>query len=224
MVRNTEAKDIMAGIKKLRNRIIGSFLLLFVAFGTFAAQTYAYFWDTASSNQNKIEAGNLAIELLEIDSSEAEQAAHVSPVKFAPGTTVEKIVKIKNTGSLPVYVRVRIEKAVTNQGGEMPDGWEELIACNFNVDDPSTPGIREKLWLYHDGYYYYCTIIDPESITASLFDEVHFSEEMGNEFANADIELKVICQAVQANGNSDDPITAWGWPTESNTPSTNNEN
>ena len=189
MAQNTGKNNMLKGINKLRNQIIGSFLLLFVAFGTFAAQTYAYFWENIESNQNTIAAGNLEVELLEIDSIGTEQTEQVSPVKFTPGTTVEKVVKIKNTGNLPIYVRIKIEKVVTSLEGELPEGWEELIACDFNIDDPSTPNIREKLWLYHDGYYYYCTIIDPEAVTASLFDEVHFSKEMGNEFANAEIEF-----------------------------------
>jgi hypothetical protein len=52
------------------------------------------------------------------------------------------------------------------------------------------------------------------STTASLFDTIYFSPEMGNEFTNSQITFKVICQATQANGNAASPLDAWGWPAE----------
>jgi hypothetical protein len=47
---------------------------------------------------------------------------------------------------------------------------------------------------------------------------------MGNEFTNSEIRFTVICQATQANGNSDSPLTAWGWPSEGNAPDNGIEN
>ena len=115
---------------------------------------------------------------------------------------------------MPVYVRVKIEKKIINNEKNLPDGWEDLISCEFNLDDESTPNVTERLWTYRDGYYYYYGRIEPNMMTPSLFDEITFSKEMGNEFANTKLEFKVICQSVQANGNSASPLTAWGWPTE----------
>ena len=113
---------------------------------------------------------------------------------------------------MPIYVRIKIEKSILESENEMPSDWESLISCNFLLDDESTPEIHEGLWSYRDGYYYYIIDVAPDATTAPLFDTVIFSPDMGNEFENSRIQFRVICQSVQANGNSDSPFTAWGWP------------
>lgn len=213
MDQNNSPVNVDKSVKKFRNSIIGSFLFLFVMLGIFVAQTYAYFWDQTTVT-NKIQSGRLDVELLELKATGEELPFNLEPVRFLPGTTVNKTFKISNKGDVPVYVRVKIEKKITNLEKNLPDGWEELISCEFNLDDESTPDVTERLWTYRDGYYYYHGKIDPNTITPSLFDKISFSTEMGNEFANTKLEFKVICQSVQANGNSSSPLTAWGWPTE----------
>lgn len=214
MDQNKSPTSTDKSILKLRNSLIGSFLFLVVMVAIFSAQTYAYFWDSTTTT-NQIKSGYLDVEFFEVQDGEQE-TIHTTPVRFLPGTTVNKTVKIVNSGDLPVYVRIKIEKTVTNNENELPDGWEELISCKFHLDDESTPDVKEKLWTYRDGYYYYYSKVDPQAITTSLFDEVYFSTAIGNELANTTLEFKVICQAVQANGNSGDPLTAWGWPDDSN--------
>ena len=213
MDQNNNPVTVDKSIKKFRNSLIASFLFLVVMVGIFAAQTYAYFWDTEEST-NRISSGRLDVELLEVQDAGQESQFDIAPIRFVPGTRVNKSVKVSNTGNLPVYVRIKIEKTITNLENDLPDGWEELISCNFNVDDESTPGVTEKLWIYRDGYYYYYSKIDPGTITPALFDEITFSTEMGNEFSNKQLEFKIICQAVQVNGNSSSPLTAYGWPAE----------
>ena len=214
MEQNKRSKTTEKSLKKFRNSIIASFLFFVIAIAIFSAQTYAYFWDTRMSSSNTIIPGNVDIEILEVNESNEPQNAVLSPISYMPGSKIEKSVKVKNTGSLSVYVRIKIEKKVLNEENNLPDGWEELITCDFNLDDDSTPDIIENPWIYRDGYYYYHIEVDPQSITASLFDAVLFSETMGNEFANQKIEFKIICQTVQANGNSDNPLDATGWPGE----------
>ena len=213
MDQNNNPVTVDKSIKRFRNSLIASFLFLVVMVGIFAAQTYAYFWDTEGTT-NRITAGHLDVELLEVQNAGQESQFDIAPIRFVPGKTVNKSVKVSNTGNLPIYVRIKIEKNITNLENDLPDGWEDLISCNFNVDDESTPDVTEKLWIYRDGYYYYYSKIDPNTITPALFDEITFSTEMGNEFSNKQLEFKVICQAVQVNGNSSSPLTAYGWPAE----------
>ena len=213
MDQNNNPVTVDKSIKKFRNSLIASFLFLVVMVGIFAAQTYAYFWDTEEST-NHISSGRLDVELLEVQNEGQEMQFDIAPMRFVPGTTVNKSVKVSNTGDLPIYVRIKIEKNITNLENDLPDGWEELISCNFNVDDDSTPDVTEKLWIYRDGYYSYSSKIDPNTITPTLFDQITFSTKMGNEFSNKQLVFKVICQAVQVNGNSSSPLTAYGWPAE----------
>lgn len=214
MDQNTSSAYLDKCTKKLRNSLIGSFLLILAVASVFLAQTYAYFWDTNTVMENKIQTGKLDVELLEVQNTGDEILFGTEPVSFIPGATVRKAVKVSNTGDVPVYVRIKIEKNITDLENNLPDGWEALISCEFNIDDESTANSTEGLWIYRDGYYYYYSKLDPHTITPSLFDKIVFSTLMGNEFANKELEFKVICQSVQANGNSSSPLTAWGWPAE----------
>ena len=204
--------------KSFRNSIISIAALTFVTVAIFSAQTYAYFTDNAASNNNRIVSGNLDIELIEMQDTQQGQIAYVNPVSIMPATDVSKIVSVQNSGSLPVYIRIKIEKSINKPANEIPVDWEDLISCNFKLDNVDTTDKIEGLWTYHDGYYYYNNTLAAGSTTSPLFDTVSFSPAMGNEFTNSEIRFTVICQATQANGNSDSPLTAWGWPPEDNAP------
>ena len=214
MIETNRTKTQYKGTKNLGSPIIISILLLFVTVIFFSAQTYAYFFDNESTGSNQIKTGSANVEILEVQNPDDGEVSNTTPLKFLPGARIHKDIKIVNSGELPIYARIKIEKTIINTENNIPDDWENLISCNFNPDDPSTSTI-ENYWIYLDGYYYYYNQITPSTITASLFDEIYFSEAMGNEFTNTMLEFKIICQAVQANGNSDNPLTAWGWPTDS---------
>ena len=133
------------------------------------------------------------------------------PVKMMPATvfTYGGGVGIENTGTLPMYVRVKVEKTILQSENEMSPGWESLIACNFMAGEGD-----QYQWIYHEGYYYYKVALGAGERTATLFDKVLFSPQMGNEFKNCSIQFQVICQSVQSNGNADNPFEAFGWQTE----------
>ena len=93
-------------------------VLTFVTIAVFSAQTYAYFTDTGAGSMNQIYAGGLDIELVRIQEAGEEQVSYTAPVKFMPATEIAKTVKVKNTGSLPVYIRIRVKKAISNTENE----------------------------------------------------------------------------------------------------------
>lgn len=198
---------------KLKKSLMATIGILIATIGIFSAQTYAYFVDSTTSQDNRIQTGTLKVELVEMQ-DEGQTELAVTPARMMPGMSARRVVSAKNTGTLPVYVRIKVEKTILQSENAIPDGWEQLISCNFMADDESTPEISEGLWRYRDGYYYYIIAVSPGSTTATLFDTVSFSPDMGNEFKNSQIQLKVICQTVQSGGNSDSPFTAWGWPDE----------
>lgn len=214
MDQNILSESLRQKRKSLKKSIIATAALMLVTVAIFSAQTYAYFSDSSESEQNRIVAGNLDVEIIEMQEAGEGEIAYVNPVSIMPATSVSKIVRIKNTGSLPVYIRIKIEKSIDKPENEMPDAWEELITCNFKLDDESTPDVIEGLWIYRDGYYYYNGRVEAGSTTSALFDTVFFSADMDNSFANSKISFTVICQSTQANGNSDSPLTAIGWPPE----------
>ena len=196
--------------KQLKTSLICTLVLLFVTLTIFIGQTFAYFTDSSSSQQNRIASGNLDVSIVEMNGSGNFEWAG-QPVKIMPASvfTIGGGVGIQNTGTLPMYVRVKVEKKMLQSENEMSPGWEDLISCNFMAGENSP-------WVYHEGYYYYKVALGAGERTAMLFDKVLFSPQMGNEFKNCSIQFQLICQSVQSNGNADNPVYAFGWPDESN--------
>ena len=197
--------------KQMKKSLIATFVTLVATVAIFCAQTYAYFVDNSTSSENRIMAGTLDMQFIELQDGDAVERP-TTPVYILPGLSFRRGVSVKNTGTLPFYVRIKVEKTILQSENTIPDGWEELVSCNFSLDDESTHDVVEGLWVYRDGYYYYTIAVAPGSATTPLFDEVMISADMGNAFENSKIQFKVICQSVQSGHNSDSPLTAFGWP------------
>jgi alternate signal-mediated exported protein len=200
--------------KKTKRALISTIIFECVTVLLFSAQTFAYFNQTINSDTNKIASGNLNVELIEMQSTQEGETVYMNPMEIMPATEVSKIVRVENAGDLPIYVRIKIEKTINKDESTLPDNWEDLISCNFKLDNNLTTDVKEGLWTYHNGYYYYILPIEAGSTSVPLFDVVSFSAEMGNEFINSEMHLTITCQATQANGNADNVIDAVGWPPE----------
>ena len=184
---------------------IGSIIFIFVLITIFAGQTFAYFKDSQVSDTNKIISGSIDVSLIEV-SNDGNYYWSAEPVKVMPaGVYNYGGFGVQNNGTIPVYIRIKVEKSIIQSEHEISSDWEHLISCNFAIGGESS-------WVYHEGYYYYKFALVSGEQTSSLFDKVLFAPEMGNEFKNSSIQFKLICQSVQAGGNSPDPLTAWGWP------------
>ena len=185
---------------------------LLAIMAVFAAQTFAFFTDSKSADSSKIIPGALDISLIEVASG-GSFTLSAEPIKMMPaGVYSYGGVGAKNTGTIPVYIRFKVEKTIIRSEHEISPGWESLIDCNFGASDGSLPEAQRDLWVYHEGYYYYKIALAPGEQTTTLFDKVLFSPGMGNEFENSSIEFHVICESVQSDNNAADPIDAWGWP------------
>lgn len=197
--------------RQLKTSLIATFALLLVTITVFVAQTFAYFTDSSNSQYNQIVPGSLDASIIEV-SENGNLNVSAQPVKIMPASVYTYgNVGVENTGSLSFYVRIKIVKTILSSEHEMSPGWEDLIACNFMASESD-----QDLWVYHEGYYYYKHALAPGEKTAALFDKVLFSPQMGNEFKNSSIQFKIICQSVQSGGNSDNPVSAWGWPVDAN--------
>ena len=199
--------------KNLKISLIATLLFVLVTIVLFSAQTYAYFTSNDSSDQNQIVSGQLDIELIEMKETANGETAYINPVEIMPATSVSKIVKVENAGNLPVYIRIKIEKSINKPENSLPANWQDLISCDFDLDDASTEEM-EGLWTYQDGYYYYNLPLEAGSATVPLFETVFFSAEMGNAFTNSTISFTIKCEATQANGNGNSPMEAVGWPVD----------
>lgn len=188
--------------KNFRRAIASAISFIVVSIILFSAQSFAYFSDDISSGANRIAAGNVDIDLVEMmDDGHGGQVTYTAPVSVMPATTYSKIVTVKNSGDLPVYIRVKLEK-IASDPTDLPAGWENFIVCNINSDD----------WTFHNGYYYYKVEIKAGETTESLFDKVAFAAAMGNEFVGKTVSFKITSEATQSTDNGIGPIDAEGWP------------
>ena len=198
------AAERLAALKKknIRRSIVSAISFMVVSVIIFSAQSFAYFSADVSLDPMRLAAGNVDIDLVEMmDDGHGGQVTYTAPVSVVPAGSYSKIVTVKNSGDLPVYVRVKLEKIANDPTG-LKDGWEKLIACNFNTSE----------WTYKDGYYYYNDVLGAGDTTEALFDRIAFAASMGNEFVGKAVSFKIISEATQSNGNGSSAIDAQGWP------------
>ena len=186
---------------KIRNILISMFALVFVTVMFYAASTWSYFTDGANSAQNKIMAGSLDMELIEMSDQGGVEVPFQNYVRIVPSLQVSKIVRIKNSGTLPMMVRVKIDVTIDKDESKLPDNWRSLITCNFDLDNEETGNVGTWM-LGEDGYYYYILPLEAGKVTTPLFDTITFSSNMGNEFTNSKIEFTVYCEAIQTGADT----------------------
>lgn len=80
-------------------------------------------------------------------------------------STVNKTVKITNSGNVPCYVRVSVEFSNSDFNASLR---------NSSLSEDSIVGAGTDWVSGDDGYYYYKNIVDPGSSTSVLFDKVVF--------------------------------------------------
>lgn len=188
---------------KMKKRFL-VFALLVILLSIIAGTTLTYYTATDTAT-NVITSSGVDIELVET-TEDGEPFANVAGIM--PGTTVSKIVKVRNKQA-DAYVRVSCEVEATGADGKpldlskIPNG-DKAIVMDLNLTD----------WaLGEDGYYYYKYPLEAGDITEPLFTEVSFdAENMGNEFQNAKLTITVQAQATQVAHNGSNYAEAAGWP------------
>ena len=104
------------------------------------------------------------------------------PKRWQPDTTYEKDVKVRNTGSVPCYVRVYTALS------------DHTVPAELDFDT--------KDWTQaDDGYWYYAGIVEPGAVTSSLFTKVMIRDIETEQRKTFDIII--YAESVQADGYSD---------------------
>lgn len=102
--------------------------------------------------------------------------------EIKPGGSIKKVVEIKNTGSVPCFVRAMI------------------LFSNNDAEDISTLELNTKDWSIHqDGYYYYKHILPTDQSTIPLMSAVHISDNEDIENLE-DFDIHIYSESVQADG------------------------
>lgn len=170
----------------MKKKIIAICIILSLAAVAVIGGTLAYFTDTGETT-NTFTVGNVKIELTE---PKWDAQGSVDAPEVYPGEPLAKDPTVKNTGANPCFVRI----AVT--------GWDCLTpASNITY---RTDYVDTKLgndWVLHtDGYFYFSKVLAIDETTDALFDQIVIPTDLENGDAEEEFDIKVVAQAVQAQG------------------------
>lgn len=95
-------------------KILKSLSLIVAVAAVAGGATYAYFSDTETSDGNSVTAGTLD---MKVDDKDDPLIEKVTFENAKPGDTITKTWKVKNVGSIPGKVTVKIKNVVDNDNG-----------------------------------------------------------------------------------------------------------
>lgn len=115
-----------------------------------------------------------------------------------PNGTVDKVVQVKNTGTVDALPRVKVETAWgdgRDENGRLivnPELSTENIEITYNTEQ----------WIYRaeDGWFYYSRVLKPGETTEPLLESFRVSEETGGAYRNKQADIVVSMEMVQAAG------------------------
>lgn len=173
--------------------------VLAICLATLATGTMAYFVaeETAYS---VITTGCLYMDLIQ-KGADGKPLTGDAVADVVPATSVEQLAYVENKGSVPFFTRVLVEKVIHPAEGVDGPLDAELVTLEIN----------EEYWTEQNGFYFYKRILKPGQTTQPLYTAVSFAPEMGNDYMDATVEVRVLAQAVQSANNGSDATQALGW-------------
>ena len=179
--------------KALRGSLFALFLCIVLLIGT----TFAWFTDTASTGVNKIQAGNLKVDIVKADdgttSLKGKQMNFVnkdgsSNILWEPGVTFKTpAFEIKNAGNLALKYKLTLNGVTGDQ--------ELLDVITFSVVDKSGKAVNLDTFEGH---------LAKETLSEPLYIQGHMDEAAGNECQGKSLEsLSLTVVATQLNSEND---------------------
>jgi len=122
-----------------------------------------------------------------------------------PGTTAPNVVSVKNTGSIDVLVRLKMDIA----WGSSRDSEGKLIVIPSLPTDNIHITFNSTNWHFDqaDGYFYYKGVVRPGESTIPLMKEFTVDSNSGNEYEKMMADFIVHMECIQSAG---DGPKAWG--------------
>ncbi len=187
----------------MKNKLLVCALIV-VCLAVMATGTLAYFTDNTTAH-NVITTGVIDIEIQEwADEAKTVPFPETGISNVMPGTSVTKIVEIKNEGSNDAWVRASAWSWFDIEGKE-PADFEGLITPVYNTE------YWERSSDPDDYFWYYKEKLAPGAVTKPLITAVEFSVEIGNEYQGVTAMVDVYAEAVQADNNGESALTADSW-------------
>ena len=182
----------MTNRKSTKRALLGSVVAMVLCLAMLVGATFAWFTDTASTGVNKIQAGNLDVQLVDengnslegktLEFKKAANAAEGEAVLWEPGCTYElPAVYVKNNGKLALKYKV----AITGINGSAK--LNEVIDWTINDADLSAD---------HS--------LSAGATSEALTIKGHMKESAGNEYMNESIDgIAITVYATQDTVESD---------------------
>lgn len=193
-----------------KKKILIMCAVMIVTAASFVFSTIAYFTDSSAFNFSLMGSGTTDVEIVDITYPYGSNIPvdPSAPIRVLPGYEISKIVSVRNTGTLPLYVRVKLESDIT-LAEAYSDRANEIDLALVKYD------INKEYWTYYEGYYYYLLPLTAGMEATPLMTKVIFDKSMGNMYKDSTITFKLRMETVQANNNGAGAIYATGWSTVS---------
>ena len=182
----------MTNRKSTKRALLGSVMAMVLCLAMLVGATFAWFTDTASTGVNKIQAGNLDVQLVDengnslegktLEFKKAANAAEGEAVLWEPGCTYElPAVYVKNNGNLALKYKV----AITGINGS--------AKLNEDID-----------WTINDADLSADHSLSAGATSEALTIKGHMKESAGNEYMNESIDgIAITVYATQDTVESD---------------------
>lgn len=158
--------------------------------------TYTYYI-IEENTKSIITFGNVKLKLVEKELSNNGDYIDIAndSIDITNITKLNRIVKVKNVGNNPFYLRIKFDINGTSNANDLI-----IIEPNEN-------------WQYKEGYYYYLNIVNPNEETNELMNEMMFDKQKIHEqLENNKFYLKIKAEAVQSEHNASDVTEVTNWP------------
>ena len=166
---------------------------------------------TVSFNARSTRADNIVtFGAVTIQTVETAKDAHGQEVavpeveQMSESAPASRIVRVKNVGEEPAFVRVKLSvRAEGAQGGAVP------------ADDLATYVFDDARWVEQDGWYYFDAPLAPGDTTGALITGISFDVRAVQERTDmGKVHLDIVSQGVQVRNNAASAFDAEGWPEE----------
>lgn len=205
-------------MKRTKTKLVSSIVTLLICFAMLIGSTFAWFTDSASTGVNKIEAGNLDVQLLmfngtkyvdisnntePIFSSDSSSVAQNNnkDTLWEPGKTQVAYLAIKNNGNLRLKYKVQLD--VANQDDKnMSSAMLYAITPDATNTNPVTSWTSGSPVI--DGSQFVSGNVTLEVGATHYFAlSIHMKEEAGNEYKDGRVDFDLTVLATQETGEYD---------------------
>lgn len=202
-------------MKDTKKRLLSSIATLCVCFAMLIGSTYAWFTDSASTGVNKIQAGNLDVQLLMYDGSNYVDISDNTEAIFGtgsiaqnnnaeslwePGKTQVAYLAIKNNGNLALKYKVALD--VDNVSKNLYEVMEYAITPDATNTNPVTAWTSGNSVV--EGTQTVSTDVSlPVETTHYFALSVHMKEAAGNKYKDGEVNFDLTVLATQDTVEND---------------------